>query len=198
VLGRLLEGSHLLVPLDAIGSQRLEALRATPGVKAGEWNGPAAGVDAVHHRLLGGQLWLAAEGDERLYPRPRSWRSSLAELGLERDLQLALRRSVEQLEPGLTIIDGDREQTVASGRIDITARDKDGTTVVIELKAGAADRDAIGQILSYMGDLMDQDPRVRGIIVASDFTTGAMSAARAAASVRLVRYVYQFTFRTVV
>ena len=33
--------------------------------------------------------------------------------GLERDLQLALRRSIEQLEPGLTIIDGDREQTVA-------------------------------------------------------------------------------------
>jgi RecB family endonuclease NucS len=51
--------------------------------------------------------------------------------GLERDLQLALRRSIEQLEPGLTVMDGDREQTVASGRIDITARDRDGTTVVI-------------------------------------------------------------------
>jgi hypothetical protein len=35
--------------------------------------------------------------------------------GLERDLQLALRRSLEQLEPGLTVMDGDREQTVASG-----------------------------------------------------------------------------------
>jgi hypothetical protein len=33
---------------------------------------------------------------------------------------MVLRRSVEQLEPGWTIIDGDREQTVASARIDIT------------------------------------------------------------------------------
>jgi hypothetical protein len=32
---------------------------------------------------------------------------------------MVLRRSIEQLEPGLTIIDGDREQTVASARIDI-------------------------------------------------------------------------------
>jgi hypothetical protein len=35
--------------------------------------------------------------------------------GLESDMQSALRRSIEQLEPGLTIIDGDKEQTVASG-----------------------------------------------------------------------------------
>ncbi len=69
--------------------------------------------------------------------------------GLERDLQMALRNSIEQLGPGLTIIDGGHEQTVTSGRIDITARDKDGWTVVIELKASTAERDAIGQILSY-------------------------------------------------
>src|SRR2546429_4614470 len=78
-----------------------------------------------------------------------------AAFGLERDLQLALRRSIEQLEPGLTIIDGDREQTVPSGRIDITACDQRGATIVIELKVGPADRDAVGQILSYMGDLTD-------------------------------------------
>jgi hypothetical protein len=35
--------------------------------------------------------------------------------GPERDLQMALRRSIEQLEPGLTLVDGDREQTVARG-----------------------------------------------------------------------------------
>jgi RecB family endonuclease NucS len=43
----------------------------------------------------------------------------------------------------LTIVDGDREQTVASGRIDIKACDREGITVVIELKAGTADRDAV-------------------------------------------------------
>src|SRR4051794_26815779 len=68
-------------------------------------------------------------------------------LGLERDLQKALRQHIDSLERGLTIIDGQKEQSVTSGRIDITARDHKGETVVIELKAGEADRDAIGQIL---------------------------------------------------
>ncbi len=120
-----------------------------------------------------------------------------AAFGLERDLQLALRRSIEQLEPGLTIIDDDKEKTVASGRIDITARDGQGITVAIELKVGTADRDAVGQLLSYMGDLMDQDERVRGILVARNFSRRAISAARAAAGIRLLEYGFQFTFRTV-
>jgi hypothetical protein len=117
--------------------------------------------------------------------------------GLERDLQLALRRSIEQLEPGLTIIDGDREQTVPSGRIDITARDESGATVVIELKAGAADRDSIGQILSYIGDLTDRTTQLRGILVAREFSARAVAAARAAPNIRLVQYGFRFTFETV-
>lgn len=117
--------------------------------------------------------------------------------GLERDLQLALRRSIEQLEPGLTIIDGDREQTVASGRIDITARDQSGATVVIEPKAGTADRDAVGQMLAYIGDLMDNETQVRGILVAREFMPRAVSAARATPNVWLVQYSFRFTFETV-
>jgi len=117
--------------------------------------------------------------------------------GLERDLQLALRRSIDQLEPGLTITDGDREKTVASGRIDITARDKDGATVVIELKAGMADRDAVGQILSYMGDLTERETTVRGILVAREFLPRAISAAGVVPNVRLVQYGFRFSFETV-
>ena len=63
-------------------------------------------------------------------------------IGLERDQQATLRYSIEQLEPGLTIIDGGTERSVASGFIDITAEAADGTFVVIELKAGTARRDA--------------------------------------------------------
>jgi hypothetical protein len=55
--------------------------------------------------------------------------------GLERDLQTALRKNIEQLEHGLKIIDGGKEQRVAAGYIDITAEDEHGNTVVIELKA---------------------------------------------------------------
>src|SRR5262245_23875392 len=48
--------------------------------------------------------------------------------GLERDLQMALRSNIEQLEPGLEIIDGGKERITEAGRIDITARDSKETT----------------------------------------------------------------------
>lgn len=120
-----------------------------------------------------------------------------AKFGLERDLQTALRRNLAQLESGLTIADGSKEHIVPSGRIDITARDHEGTTVVIELKAGEADRDAVAQVLSYMGDLMDRQRRVRGVLVAHSFTNRAEAAARSVSNLRLVRYGFQFTFQAV-
>jgi Endonuclease NucS len=117
--------------------------------------------------------------------------------GLERDLQDALRSNIEQLEPGLKIVDGGKEQIVPSGRIDITAKDKRGAMVVIELKAGEADRDAVGQLLSYMGDMVsDSSTPVRGILVARGFSTRAISAARATGNVELKRYTFRFMFES--
>ena len=84
------------------------------------------------------------------------------------------------LEPGLTIIDGGKELVLPSGRVDITAQDRNGTKVVIELKFGRADRYAVAQLLSYMGDLAVDGKAVRGILVAEDFDWGARSVARAA------------------
>jgi predicted transcriptional regulator len=118
--------------------------------------------------------------------------------GLEQDLQEALRRNIAQLESGLTIIDGDKERRVKSGgRIDILAKDRTGGTVVIELKAGRADRDAIGQLLAYIGDLLDEAESVRGILVAAEFAPRAIAAARAAPNIRLVRYGIQFSFSAI-
>lgn len=94
----------------------------------------------------------------------------------------------------MTISDDGREQSVASGRIDITARDKNGTTVIIELKAGLADRDVLGQILSYMGDLTDNSSQVRGIIIAREFSPRLVAAARAAPNVQLLQHGFQFLF----
>ena len=118
-------------------------------------------------------------------------------IGLERDLQAALRDRIEQLEPGLTIIDDGAERSVASGFIDITAQAPDGTVVVIELKAGTARREAIGQILSYMGDVAEEKSgRVRGILVAGEFDDKARSAARVVSSLSLRRYSVTFEFST--
>ena len=116
-------------------------------------------------------------------------------IGLERDLQAALRDAIEQLEPGLDIIDGGTERSVASGFIDITAKSTDGSIVVIELKAGTARRDAIGQILSYMGDIAaEESNQVRGILVAGDFDNKARSAARVVSSLSLRLYRVSFEF----
>ena len=101
-------------------------------------------------------------------------------VGLERDLQTALRRAIEELEPGLEIIDDGVERSVASGFIDITARDARGAIVVVELKTGVARQGAVAQVLSYMGDIAEEEPdqTVRGLLVAGDFDKKARSAAR--------------------
>ena len=115
--------------------------------------------------------------------------------GLEQDLQEALRRNVAQLEPGLTITDGDKERRVKSGgRIDILAegpRRRDGCD---RAQGRRADRDAIGQLLAYIGHLLDEAESVRGILVAAEFAPRAIAASRAAPNIRLVRYGIQFSF----
>ena len=83
----------------------------------------------------------------------------------------------------------------SSGFIDITAKATDGFVVVIELKAGTARRDAIGQILSYMGDIAaEESNQVRGILVAGDFDNKARAAARVVTSLSLRRYRVSFEF----
>jgi hypothetical protein len=93
----------------------------------------------------------------------------------ERRLQEALRGCLDKLEPGLVAIDGGKED----GDRDITAKDQAGNLVVIELKNGKAGRDAITQLLVYMGELKRQNPsvKIRGILVAHDFQATAVDAA---------------------
>lgn len=115
---------------------------------------------------------------------------------VERHLQEELRKEISQLEAGLVIADGGSERGVESGFIDILAKDASGAFVVIELKSGTAKREAIGQIIGYMGDLMTEEPgtRVRGMLVAADFDKSCQSGVRAVPSLKLKRYRFAFTF----
>jgi RecB family endonuclease NucS len=117
--------------------------------------------------------------------------------GLERDMQEALRRNIQQLDPTLRIEDEGKEQRVEGGRVDILAADDQGR-VVVELKAGAAPESAITQVLSYIGSLQsDDDPRpVRGMLIAGDFSPRVKLAARAA-GIQLVEYGFRFSFAVV-
>lgn len=125
-----------------------------------------------------------------------------AQLSLERDLEQALLRRLDQLEPGLSLYErtgtrGQQLDTGAVGRLDLLAEDPNGRLVVIELKAGTADDRVVGQILRYMGwaqHAIADGAAVRGIIVASDFTERARFAATAAPTVALKRYEIEFAF----
>ena len=67
--------------------------------------------------------------------------------------------------------------------------------MVIELKAGTADSNAIGQLLRYMGSIENPDGRpIRGILVADDFHGDAVYAANAVPNISLKAYSVQFSF----
>ena len=118
--------------------------------------------------------------------------------GLERDLQRAIRANIDQLEPGLTIIDGGQERTTDAGRIDILAADSQGQVVVIELKAGSTKDDVIAQVLAYMSAVTRTDKKaVRGIIVAGDFHKRVILAAGAVPNLQLKKYNFRFSFEAV-
>jgi hypothetical protein len=118
---------------------------------------------------------------------------------LERDLQKALRANIEQLEPGLKIIDGGKERvTEEPGRIDITAIDLQDNIVVIELKAGTAKPEVVVQVLAYMASVAASDKKpVRGILVASGFHRRVALAAEAVPNLQLRTYSFQFRFDVV-
>ncbi|HRC26138.1 MAG TPA: endonuclease NucS [Alphaproteobacteria bacterium] len=115
---------------------------------------------------------------------------------MESAMQSALRHTISQLEEGLRIVDGGKEKAVECGRIDITAEDKTGALVVIELKTGIAGAGAVGQIMGYMGDLKAENPakKVRGILVACDFDSKARSAAHLLDNLSLHHYRVNFEF----
>ena len=98
-------------------------------------------------------------------------------------------------------IDDGAERSVASGFIDITARDARGAIVVVELKTGTARQGAVAQVLSYMGDIAEEEPdqTVRGLLVAGDFDKKARSAARVLSNqvLSLRSYRIRFEFKDV-
>ena len=116
---------------------------------------------------------------------------------LERDLQAALRSNIGQLEKGLSIIDSGTEMATEAGKIDITAKDASGMTVVIELKAGTAEPAIVAQVLSYMATVGEPSESVRGILVAGDFHARVVLAAKAIPNLELRQYGFQFTFSSV-
>lgn len=134
------------------------------------------------------------------------WRKENTEQGLttdlsfryEQDLQTALIACLDQLEPGMTLVEGGKEYQVASGRIDARAIDKHGNSVVLELKAVTAKRDVLGQIAAYMADISDETgKRPRGILIAPEFDDKLISGARMIENLELKKYAFSFSFSNI-
>lgn len=117
-------------------------------------------------------------------------------IGLEKDMQAAIRQNISRIEQGLRITDGGRERSVETGFIDITAEDSEFVPVVIELKTGVAGQRAVAQILSYIGSVMEEEgiDNVRGILIASEFDRKARAAAKVVPNLTLMRYQFSFQF----
>lgn len=114
---------------------------------------------------------------------------------LERDLQAFLAKNLSStLGEKLVLVD--TEHPVPFGRIDILAKDARDSLVVIELKLGAATRDAVGQLQSYMGALQAENPNVfiRGVLVAASLDAGAEAALRMARDIQFMSYAVTFQF----
>ncbi len=122
-------------------------------------------------------------------------------LSLEADLQESLRQNLSQLNPDLTVADDGSERSVATGRIDILARDSSGDYWVIELKAGTANEGAIAQLMAYMNALAEEEEidigNIRGLLVAQDFNNKVRHSARMVPTITLKKYGITFSFEDV-
>jgi len=139
-------------------------------------NGETLNVAPYHNAFQLLDSFTGVERDELPLPAPDSVEDALeTKLHLESDLEGFLVGDLNQLEPGLKLFDaqgvrGRQLDAGAAGRIDILAVDAHGGFVVIEVKAGEADRQVCGQVQAYMGWVAEHVAKgrpVRGIVVAA-------------------------------
>ncbi|MBX3141327.1 MAG: endonuclease NucS [Trueperaceae bacterium] len=95
-------------------------------------------------------------------------------MGSEAEMQRALARDPDVIEPGLTVIDLELPTDV--GGIDLFARDSHGRLVVVELKRGKANHEAVHQLDRYVQSVRARYPgEVRGVLAAPAVTAPALN-----------------------
>lgn len=123
-----------------------------------------------------------------------------ASITLEKDLHSYFAGRIREIESGLSVIEDGVEYQIDAGRIDLLATDAQGM-VVIELKAGKAKDNAVGQLLGYMGciaaDKRHSKKPVRGILIASDFDQRVVYAAKALPNIKLLKYKVSFELKEI-
>jgi hypothetical protein len=121
---------------------------------------------------------------------------------LEKGLQSYLAKNLALVEGGMTLWKSADGQSAIEfsvdekgRRIDILAKDKSGTPVVIELKAGSGHERVIGQALYYRECIREKlnTPKVRTFIIAREISDEVRIASRAVPDVELFEYKLSMT-----
>jgi len=161
-----------------------------------------AGEGKIIRREIGGRLMnYYQEGLEPISPEPSiepPIDPGEISISLERDLEAFIFENIESVEEGLKPYRGEsgRQYTVESGRIDILATDNEDNFVVIELKADKGGDAVLTQTLAYMVDIekIAEQRKVRGIIIARDFSSKLVSAVSRVQDIKLMKYKVKFDF----
>ena len=96
-------------------------------------------------------------------------------MGSEAEMQQALARAPELIEPGLRVLD--RELPTDVGGIDLFGRGADGALVVVELKRAKATQEAVHQLARYVARVRElTGERVRGVLAAPTISKPALAA----------------------
>ena len=158
----------------------------------------------IIRREIGGRLMnYYQEGLEPIPPEPPiepPIKPGEISISFKRDLEAFIFENIESIEEGLKPYRGEsgRQYTVESGRIDILATDKEDNFVVIELKADKGGDAVLTQTLAYMVDIekIAEQRKVRGIIIARDFSSKLVSAVSRVQDIKLMKYKVKFDFET--
>lgn len=83
----------------------------------------------------------------------------------ERHLEELIVQQLEEIESGLKLVE--KQLSTAVGRLDLLCQDREKRYVVVELKRAQGTDQVVGQILRYMGWVLEnyRTDKVRGIIV---------------------------------
>lgn len=113
-----------------------------------------------------------------------SRRSTLA----ERNLEDFVVQQLEEIESGLRL--EERQLNTAAGRLDLLCKDRAGQYVVLELKRAQGSDQVVGQILRYMGWVLENylTDSVRGIIVVGRKDQALSYAVRALPNVQIKEF----------
>jgi hypothetical protein len=144
----------------------------------------------------GGKVTHPPEGYIRVVPPEHPLHSGIPRLVRprllhERNLEDFMLEQLDVIEPGLRLVS--RQLSTPAGRLDLLCKDANGHYVVVELKRGQTADQVLGQVLRYMGWVIDahHTEQVRGIVVVGKKDQALSYALMAAPNVRVKEFKIQ-------